>query len=414
LRATPHFETIDIHMTASSTPRRRPIRVLFILNSLCMGGAEKQVVSLVNGLDTSRFAVSVMYAKDNRALLEQIDASQCADGIECLDVRKGVEWHAVRRVARHIDEKGVDVVLCTNMYALLYGWLARQVCRRPVKIMEVFHTTDIATRKERLSMHVYRPLVRMADLLVYVCQGQARHWRERGLRARQETVIYNGIDTVRFEDRWSADEKRTLRAQYGLGADDYVVGLCAVMRPEKAHADLLTAIAALRSQGQRVTCLLIGDGPERGAIEKRIVELGLQDSVRITGFLQDVRPAIVACDTMVLASHAIETFSIAALEAMALGKPMVLTDIGGAREQVLHGENGFLYPVGDTNALADCLSALAEPDASRLAGAKAAARVRDTFAIDRMVEGYERVFDALVAGMPVAGDAGAQMRHACS
>jgi glycosyltransferase involved in cell wall biosynthesis len=392
-------------MSPSEPTEQRPISVLFILNSLCMGGAEKQVVSLVNGIDTRRYAVSLMYVKDDSALLGQIDSTRCTNGISCLDVKKGVEWHAVRRIAQHIDEKGVDVVVCTNMYALLYGWLARRQCRRKVRLVEVFHTTDIASRKERLSMLVYRPLLRMTDLLVYVCLGQARHWRRQGLKARQEAVIYNGIDTGRFEDSWTADEKLSFRRSQGFEAADYVVGLCAVMRPEKAHADLLAAVARLKAEGLNVKCLLIGDGPQRRQIEEQIRTFDLGESVRITGFLQDVRPAIVACDVMVLASHAVETFSIAALEAMALGKPVVLTDIGGAREQVNHGENGLLYPVGDTTALADCLRKLSDPVLRQAAGAKAATRVREAFGINRMVRSYEQVMAALVAGRPVPSNA---------
>ena len=333
-------------MNLHANAEHRPTNVLYILNSLCMGGAEKQVVSLVNRIDRARHAVSLVYLKEDNALLGQIDPASCMNGIHSLRVKKGIEWPAVRNLAQHIDDKEIDVVVCTNMYALLYGWLARHRSQRKFKLVEVFHTTEIASRKERLSMLVYRPLVRMSELLVYVCQGQARHWRQRGLRSRQEVVIYNGIDTQRFEDNWSTEEKLALRRNYGLEATDYVVGLCAVMRPEKAHADLLAAVARLRVQGLNVKCLLIGDGPERERIEAQINALELGNSVRITGFIQDVRPAIVACDVMVLASHAVETFSIAALEAMALGKPMVLTDIGGAREQVNHGENGLLYRVG--------------------------------------------------------------------
>ena len=254
-------------------------------------------------------------------------------------------------------------------------------------------------------MMVYRPLLWMTDLLVYVCQGQARHWRSKGLRSRQEAVIYNGIDTERFEDSWTSDQKLALRRSYGLEAEDYVVGLCAVMRPEKAHADLLAAVARIRSEGMKVKCLLIGDGPERAHIESQVRELGMAESVRITGFLQDVRPAIVACDVMVLASHAVETFSIAALEAMALGRPMVLTDIGGAREQVKHGENGMLYPVGDTAALADCIGKLSDPKVRHAAGAKAATKVREAFGISRMVRSYEHAMAALVSGLPVPSNA---------
>jgi len=374
------------------------VRVLFVLNSLCVGGAEKQVVSLVNRLDRSRFALSVLYLKPEETLRPQLEDAACADGIRCLGVSKGIEWPAIRAIAEHIERHQIDVMVCTNMYAQLYGWLARRIARRKPRLVEVFHTTDLGSRKERLSMALYKPLTRLADLLVYVCGAQARHWQREGLRARQDTVIYNGIDAERFVDRWSEDDKAALRAGHGLARDDYVVGLCAVMRPEKAHADLLSAIAALRARGVPIKGLLIGDGPLRAALEAQIDALGLRDAVRITGFLQDVRPAVAACDVLVLASHSVETFSLAALEAMALGRPMVMTEIGGAAEQVTPGVHGLLYPPGDLDALADRLATLHERTTREAMGARAAQRVRAEFDLAQMVEGYERTFSALVAG----------------
>jgi glycosyltransferase involved in cell wall biosynthesis len=372
------------------------IRVLFILNSLCVGGAERQVVSLINRLDRHRHEVSLVCVKEDGPLRDQLEAGSCAGGVHVLGVRKGLEWQALRDLARLIDGQQIDVIVCTNMYALLYGWLARWMARRRPALVEVFHTTYVASRKERLQMRLYRPILRMTDLLVCVCHAQARLWRERGVRAREDTVIHNGIDTAQFEDVWSAAQKLEFRRSQDLEAGDYVVGLCAVMRPEKAHADLVSAVAQLKASGLDVKCLLIGGGPERRRIEAQTRALGATAQVRITGLLDDVRPAVAACDVMVLTSHE-ETFSLAALEAMMLGKPMVMTDVGGAAEQVIPGHNGLLYPAGDVAALADCLRTLADPALRSAVGPRATALVRERFDIGHMVRGYERAFARLAA-----------------
>ena len=379
------------------------LRVLFLVNSLCMGGAEKHVVSLVNGLDATRYRLALTALKRDDALLPQIAPHQLADGLACLDVVQGLSWEAVRRLARQLDGQRTDVLVCTNMYALLYGWLARALCRRgaKVRLVEVFHSTLPESRKEARHMVLYRHLVRRADLLVFVCQAQADHWHVHGLRARQDVVIHNGIDTARFRDAWSLDDKRRLRAQHGFGEDDLVVGLCGVMRPEKAHGDFLRALAQSATTartagpGQRVCGWLIGDGPLRAALERDIDALGLRERVRISGFVQDVRPLVAACDAMAITSTT-ETFSLAALEAMALGKPLLMTDVGGAREQVRHGHNGWLVPVGDVNAMAEALGRWLEPTAREAMGRRAAAEVRERFELAGMVQGFERQFSALV------------------
>ena len=106
------------------------LRVLFLVNSLCVGGAEKHVVSLVNGLDATRHRLALTALKREEALLPQIAPHRLADGLACLDVAQGLSWGAVRRLARQLDAQRTDVLVCTNMYALLYGWLARALSRR--------------------------------------------------------------------------------------------------------------------------------------------------------------------------------------------------------------------------------------------------------------------------------------------
>ena len=153
----------------------------------------------------------------------------------------------------------------------------------------------------------------------------------------------------------------------------------------------------MREQGVPAKALLIGEGPERAAIEREVIRLALRGHVAITGFKADVRPYVGCCDAMVLVSRS-EGFSLAALEAMALGKPMVMGEVGGASEQIVHGEHGFLYPVGDTAALARHLAALAEPRLRRKMGDAAAARVRERFTMKAMVAEYERRLLGLYRG----------------
>src|SRR6185437_6119479 len=110
---------------------------------------------------------------------------------------------------------------------------------------------------------------------------------------------------------------------------------------------------------------------------------GLEGHIAITGVREDVRPLVCACDVMTLVSHS-ETFSLAALESMALGKPLVMSDDGGAGEQVIHGQHGFLFPPGDIAALAARLEDLTSAPLRARLGKAAAARVRDHFTVQGM------------------------------
>lgn len=360
--------------------------LLFVVNSLETGGAEKHVVTLLNHLDPSRFRLHLAYLKRQEQLLPQLRVQRLAS-LTCCDVAHRIDMQAVRRLRGIIVEGAVDAIVCTNSYSTLYGRLALRRFRRAPRLVTIFHTTILQSRKEKAQMLLYRRLFSRCDLLVYVSENQRRYWRERGLRPAADEVVHNGIDTEWYTDRRPGDAHLALRLGLGFTAEDYVIGICSALRPEKAHGDLLAAIARLRAQGVAAKGLLIGDGPERPLIERTVARLGLQGHVRITGVQEDVRPFVCACDVMTLVSRS-ETFSLAALESMALGKPLVMCDRGGASEQVIHGQHGLLFEPGDIGALTAHLAALrSEPLRAHL-GAAAAQRVRELFTVQRMADTF--------------------------
>jgi glycosyltransferase involved in cell wall biosynthesis len=377
----------------------RRINLLFIVNSLTFGGAEKHVVTLLNHLNTARFRITLAWLKPDETLLPQLDQKRLEGGAFCCHVASRIDMRAVRLLGDRIRDDAIDVVVCTNNYSLLYGWLARLAPgrrRHAPRMVEIFHTTEIGSMRGTLEMLFYRPLFLASHMLVYVCDNQRAYWRGKALRARSDTVVRNGIDIDHFTDRTTPQQKAAVRREHGFAKDDYLIGLCAAMRSEKAHADLLQALLRLRAAGVPAKCLLIGDGPERVAIEQQAEALGLSSHVAITGFLSDVRPAVAACDVMAIVSHHVETFSIAALEAMALGKPMVMSRIGGAPEQVSDGDNGYLFRRGDIAALTDALRKLSDPQTRQRMGARGRFLTAQRFSVDLMVDAYADLFARLV------------------
>jgi glycosyltransferase involved in cell wall biosynthesis len=368
--------------------------VLVLVSSLSFGGAEKHAVSLVNSLDASRFRLLLCHIKSTDTLLRELDRSQ-AQAVFTLAAKKGIDMSAVRALARRIDSDDIDVIVGTNGFSVIYALAASVFASKRPKIVGVFHTTLVGGLKSRLRMAVHKRAFKRCDLLVYVSEAQRRWWQARGLRARRETVIQNGINVEHFTSRSTLDDRRVLRSTLGFGPADYVVGICAALRREKAHVDLLHAVARLRAADASVKLMIIGDGQERSTIERHIRALGLEKSVAVTGYRQDVRPFIEACDVMVLCSHAVETFSIAALEAMALGKPLVLTRIGGAEEQVIPGTNGYLYEPGDIDALTAHLRQLSDPERRSQMGARGAQLVRERFTIGKMAQAFAQEIDSL-------------------
>jgi len=368
------------------------MKLLFVTGSLVHGGAERHTIALLNRLAERGHECHAAYVQDDPS---QRDRLQGAAPAECLRARSYLDPRALKRLGALMARTRPAAVVAANPYAMLYAVLALRQSGLRAPLVVTFHTTLLAGVKEWLQMLYYRPFFWSADCLVFVCEAQRRHWLRRLVTARVNRVIYNGVDPEHW--RSPAPEVRTrMRRVLGLADDDYVIAMCAVFRPEKNHVQLVEALARLRGRGIAARALLIGDGPMRPAIEARARSLGLAADVLVAGLQHDVRPFLAASDAVALCSTSVETFSLAALEAMALGRPVVLSDIGGAAEMVRPGSEGFLFPVGDTNALVERLAALSDADLRRRMGANARETVEARFSERAMVDRYEGLLQQLV------------------
>jgi glycosyltransferase involved in cell wall biosynthesis len=366
------------------------VRPLFITGSLVHGGAERHTITLANKLAERGHECHVAYVKDDPSQLARLRG---AASVRCLHATRYLDLGALQALAGLMARMQPTSVIAVNQYAMLYASVARRwaglVGPNLAPLTITWHSTFVSGAKERLKMLYYRPLFWNAECLVFVCEAQRRHWHARMVRSRRNEVIYNGVDTGHWRP-WSPEERARLRGALGFAPEDYVIGLSAVLRPEKNHLQLVEAIAMLRRRGVRARGLLIGDGPMRGAIEARARALGVAADIAITGFQQEMRPFVAACDTAVLTSFT-EAFSLAAIEAMALGKPVVHSEVGGAGEMIRPGREGFLYPVGDAGALVDRLAVLADGAMRSRMGARARETVEAQFSEQAMVDRYEKL-----------------------
>jgi len=373
---------------------KNKLNILFIVTSLHFGGAEKHVVTLLNGLSRINSNFFLTFLKEDDSLLPQIKKDRLKEILFC-HISSKLDLSCIRKLAYYIDSHDIDIVLCTNQYPMLYGVLAEKFAKKSAHVLIIFHTTLLMAFKDRLQMFIYRSFFKRCACVIFVSKNQEKYWLEKKhLPVQKSIAIQNGIDIKHFEFQLDSDQRHQLLQQLNFSNDDYIVGLCAALRYEKYHIDVIDAVAKARSKGVDVKFLIIGDGPERGNIERHVSMRKLADAVVITGFQEDVRPYIALCGCMVIASHS-ETFSIAALESMAMGKPMIMTDIGGASEQIEHGKNGFLYEKGDVEALTNYILQMSSKDLREQMGQQAFKSVREKFSLERMLKKYEDLFQNL-------------------
>lgn len=357
-------------------------RIVIFTAGLAVGGAERHSVDLRARLRARGFPTGlVVYGSAGSGVIQALEG---AEDPEFLGIKGIANLKGWRRIWRSFRAQDADVILAVNQTALIVAVLARLMGATRAKVAGVFHTTLLRPGEER-RLFAFRGAARLADALVYISRNQKAYWENRGLSSRRTPVILNGIDLPRFQP--NSAQRALTRARLGLADTDLVLGLVAAFRPEKNHAQLLDALAALRKRGVPAKALLVGDGPTRPAVVAQAATLGVEAHVVFAGEQADVRPYIQASDIGVLCSTAVETFSLAMLEFLACGVPVVMSDIGGASEIVRAGENGCLFGAGKTDELVECLERLAPAEErARLAG-----RARSSVAgltIEHMADQY--------------------------
>jgi glycosyltransferase involved in cell wall biosynthesis len=229
---------------------------------------------------------------------------------------------------------------------------------------------------------------RFADAIIANSEAARDHVIRRGFPPGRIHVVYNGIDTERF--RPDAVARKEVRAEWGIGDEDVLVGRIGRMRPTKDYPTFLRAIALITAGRPDLRFVLVGDGPDRGSIGALAADLGVDDRIVWAGERRDVVSVMNALDIMVSSSQS-ESFANVIGEAMACGVPCVVTDAGDSA--MIVGSTGVVVPTGSPAALADAVLELAERlphDGDRLR-ADARARVESEFGLDVMVKNTERI-----------------------
>ena len=336
-------------------------------------------------------------------MLPQLNTRRLSGFVQ-LERQSRFSFGSIFKIADYIKKHNISIIVCVNEYPTIYAYAARLISGCHSRLVEVFHTTDLLNRYEKLKMRlVFRHLFACFNAVVFVSGNQQEYWtKSRNLKTRYAVTIRNGIDPASFGPSPDTGQSDAVREKYGFARQDYVLGICASLRPEKRHVDILHALAKVAKDGLPVKLLIIGEGVERANIEGLARRLGLEDSVRITGFQPDVRPYLDVCNCMVMASTSVETFSIAVLEAMAMAKPVISSRIGGAAEQIEDGFTGLLFAPGNIEQLARQIKALADTDLQAAMGVAARRKLEGEFTESQMVRRYEGLFELLLASQRVA------------
>jgi glycosyltransferase involved in cell wall biosynthesis len=360
--------------------------VLFVLSSLGVGGSECKIARMANRLKEDDVGVTLACLNGPYTLESSVRRDV---PLHKLERRGKFSFSAVWRLRRLLLQARPATVIAVNLYAALYVACATALLSHRPRTVALVNTSTF--RGRRLWKRMYQAVLSRFDLTVHGSQAQRRFWVDADRQAGDNsTVIYNGVDSAHFEPVVAHEEAKRLRARLGVSAQTLLMGTIGRMRPEKNQEVLLTALRHLRVARVDVHLVIAGDGPLRDFLARRAVELEVADRVSFVGELDDVRPVLTALDVFVLPSTAIESFSNAALEAMAIGRPVILSDIGGAREMIDDGVEGYVVSPTELSARLPALIAALYADQRKRQQMGQAARLRaeTRFSVGAMVAAY--------------------------
>jgi glycosyltransferase involved in cell wall biosynthesis len=301
-----------------------------------------------------------------------------------------------RRLAAIITAERPDIVHAVMYQAIQLARMAKPLTSVPFKLVT---SPRVNYRSRSLwTLLVDRALKGRDDLLIAECEASRQFLLKKlGYKPSKVITIRNGVDLA----GWPASkvDRQKKRVELRLDPADVLVGAIGRLDRQKGFKTLIEAMALLK--GSPLRCAVLGDGPERGALDALIRRHRLEASVRLLGEKSDVPTWLSAFDLYCLPSLW-EGLPNALLEAMALGLPVVASDVDGVPEAVTTGRDGLLVPPSDPAALAAALKSLAGDPARRAAlGAAAQATISARFTLRRMIEEYERAYDrALGASSP--------------
>ena len=381
--ATPETATTDIEFEDLEAVRA-PLRVAQLIAPARISGAELCTVALCRGLGERGHRVS-LGVKESHALI----GVARAQGVEAISLRFAgkLNVRAVGRLARWFGENEVEVVATQLSTASLWGTLAAR--RVGVPSVATVHALNSRT------CYLY------ADRIIAVSRAVKEHLVAQGAPAEKIRVVYNGIDLSRFEPPSDVGAAKVAR---GLPADALVVGVVAHLTAKKGHGWFLETVAPLSARFPALRVVLVGEGQGRAALETQARALGLGERVMFAGFCPDVVPHMAAMDVVVLPAIAKEGFGRVLVEAGALEKPVVGSDVGGIGEAIVPGQTGFLVAPGEVAQLSAALEKLLESaPLRREMGRAGRARALSHFSQERMVAETEGVYRELIAARkPVA------------
>jgi len=374
------------------------INLLYVITKLELGGAQKQLLSLISHLNKQKFKPYLFTAKDGLLLSEALSINELTlKKSRCLEraINPLKDLLALIEIYRFIKKNNIEIVHTHSSKAGILGRLAARLAKAKV-IVHTVHGWSFNDYQPKIIRIFFIWLERLSahftDKLIVV----SNYDKQKGLNNRigkenKYTLIRYGIDYTEFNL-----QEQNIRKELGIDTQDLIVGMVSCLKPQKCPQDFIKLAFLVKRVLTNVKFLLVGDGILRESIQRLIAQLNLESNVVLTGWRRDIPQILAAIDIFALTSLW-EGLPIAALEAMASSRPVVATRTGGIAEIIREGQTGFLVFPGDMLQMSERLTLLLKDKNLRAQiGQNARESLDFNFALTNMIRENENLYEDLM------------------
>ena len=374
--------------------------LLYVFDNLEFGGGERGFVQIINSLNRTRYKIMVA-CLPTEVFIEKVKGNEVQ--INSVDMRNRFNPMAILRLVNLMKREDVDIVHSQGVRADFFARMAAKLARVPVVVstvqmpVEGFNVNTIKkviyTALNRFSEHFVDGFIVVSDALEKMMIEKQR------IESQRVVKIYNGIEIDEYRmdyDKEAIHVKSSLREEMGLKKDIPIIGVIGRLVWQKGFEYFIEAIPGLLKKFKDARFLIVGEGKLEEELKLKSKRLGLEDKLIFTGFRSDIKEVLASIDVFVMPSL-LEGLPMTLLEAMAMGTPIVATDIDGITEVLDNGKTGLLVPPKDTKALTDAITyLLVHSDKAYQIGLTARKVVEERFRVDVMVQKVEEVYEELL------------------
>ena len=380
--------------------------VLQLFDSFYLGGTERQTAQLTRLLhESGRYRVRVACGRREGPLLAEVERLGTGD-IPAFPLTSFYDrnfFTQLRRLARFIRENEIELVHAHDFYTNIFGMAAAARARAPARIASRRETDGIRSTKQRW---VERRAYDLAHAVVANAEAVRGQLIREGVKAEKVVTVYNGLDVSRLEVARGLTREDALAA-VGLPTGEpkrrFVTIVANMLHPMKDQETFLRAARRVRERVPDARFVLAGDGPRVETLRATASELGIAEETFFLGRCARVAELLSVSDVCVLSSKGVEGLSNSIIEYMAAGRPVVATDVGGARESVADGETGYVVRPGDDEAIAErVVELLTDADKARAMGARGREVAAHKCSCEARLARTVELYDGLLARVPVA------------